>query len=148
MVAGNQKAFFDYFIEDKYEAGIELFGWEVKSARAGNVNLKDSFVRFKDGECWLKNAHFGPYTHGDVKTQDTLRDRKLLLNGSQINKCANAVNTKGFSCVATKIYFNAQNRLKVEIAIAKGKHKFDKKQVQKEKDILRETERTLRRSEK
>ena len=143
LVADNKKAYFDYFIEDKYEAGIELSGWEVKSARAGNVNLKDSFIKFKSGECWLKNAHFSMYEFGDTKNQEVRRDRKLLLNKAQINKLGNAVNIKGYSCVPTKIYFNKSNRLKIEIALSKGKHKYDKKQVQREKDIAREAERSI-----
>jgi len=152
-VTDNRKARFDYYIEDKFEAGIELFGWEVKSARAGNVNLQDSFVYFgnktADGrrqtaECFLKNSHFSPYEYGDVKMQETRRNRRLLLNRSQINKLSTAVKTKGYTCVATKIYFNNQGRAKVEIALAKGKHNYDKKKVLKEKDIARETARRLR----
>ena len=143
LIAGNKKAHFDYFIEDTYEAGIELDGWEVKSARAGNVNLKDSFVRVRDGECWLKNAHFSPYPYGDVQTQDTRRDRRLLLHKAQISKIATAVAAKGFTCVATKLYFNSKNRIKIEVALAKGKHNYDKKKVQKEKDIARETARAI-----
>jgi SsrA-binding protein len=147
LVTDNRKARFDYLIEDKYEAGLELFGWEVKSARAGGVNLQDSFVFFTKAapvQCFLKNAHFSHYEYGDVKTQDARRDRRLLLNRSQINKFCSAVKTKGYTCVATKIYFNARNRVKVEIALAKGKHKFDKKKTLKEKDIARETARSLK----
>jgi len=147
IVTDNRKARFDYYIEDKFEAGIELFGWEVKSARAGNVNLQDSFVFFSrscEPEAFLKNAHFSPYEYGDVKLQETSRDRRLLLNRSQINKLSNAVKTKGYTCVATKIYFSNKGLAKVEIALAKGKHNFDKKKVLKEKDIAREAERAIR----
>ena len=160
IVTDNRKARFDYYIEDKFEAGIELLGWEVKSARAGNVNLQDSFVTFKNSapvgapplqrgvqcavECFLKNAHFSPYEYGDVKEQQTRRDRKLLLSRSQINKLSNAVKTKGYTCVATKIYFNNKGLAKIEIALAKGKHNYDKKKVLKEKDIARETARQIK----
>ena len=144
LVAGNKKAHFDYFIEDKYEAGIELFGWEVKSARAGNVNLQDSFVFFKDTECWLKNSHFSPYEYGIVKDQDPRRDRKLLLNKAQINKLHASVKAKGYTCVATKIYFNKRGLVKVEIALAKGKHNYDKKQTIKERDLQREADREIK----
>lgn len=138
-VSDNRKARFDFFIEDKYEAGIELLGWEVKSARAGEVNLKDSFVHFTGGEAFLKNAHFSPYGFGDVKTQDTRRDRRLLLNKHEIEKISTAVKTKGYTCVVTKVYFNGKGLVKAEIALAKGKHNFDKKKAMKERDIARET---------
>ena len=121
---------------------MELQGWEVKSARAGNVNLQDSFVFFSR-ECFLKNAHFSPYENGDVKTQDVRRDRKLLLNRAQINKMSTAVKTKGYTCVVTKIYFNSRGRIKAEVALARGKHTYDKKKVLKEKDIARETARSI-----
>jgi len=137
-ISDNRKARFDFFIEDKFEAGIELLGWEVKSARAGSVNLQDSFVWFENGSAWLKNAHFSPYEYGDVKTQEPRRDRRLLLNKSEIAKLHTAVRAKGYTCVATKIYFNSRGIVKVEIATAKGKKNYDKKQTMKERDILRE----------
>jgi SsrA-binding protein len=144
-VSDNRKARFDFAIGDKYEAGIELLGWEVKSARAGSVNLQDSFVYFQPApqggavQCFLKNAHFSPYGFGDMKTQEPLRDRRLLLNRSEINKLYTAVKAKGFTCVATRIYFNGRGRVKVEIALARGKHNYDKKKTLKERDIARET---------
>jgi len=137
-VNNNKKAQHDFFIEDKFEAGIVLLGWEVKSARNGSVNLADSYVYFNKGEAYLKNAHISPYAMGDVTKQDTKRDRKLLLNANEIEKIHFAVKAKGFTCVATKIYFNKQGRVKLEIALARGKQKFDKKQVLKERDIMRE----------
>ena len=146
LVANNKKAYHDFFIEDKFESGVELLGWEVKSGRLGNVNLQDSFVFFTKSsapECFLKNAHFSPYENGDVGAQDVRRDRKLLLSRAQINKLATAVKTKGFTCVVTKIYFNKQGRIKAEVALAKGKHTFDKKNVLKERDLAREAERAI-----
>jgi SsrA-binding protein len=141
VVTDNRKAHHDFFIEDKFEAGIALLGWEVKSARAGTVNLKDSFVYFEKDGAVLKNAHFSPYSFGDVKTQESRRDRRLLLNKSEMRKIFNAVRAKGYTCVPTKVYFNKKGILKVEIALAKGKHTYDKKAALKERDILRETQR-------
>lgn len=144
IVADNKKAFHDYFIDDKYEAGIELLGWEVKSARAATVNLADSFIFFENEIPVLKNAHFSPYNYGDVKTQECKRDRRLLLNKSEINKIHTAVKTKGVTCIATKIYFNERGTVKLEIALARGKHTFDKKQTLKERDIARETAKAIK----
>jgi len=147
IVTDNRKARFDYFIEDKFEAGIELFGWEVKSCRAGTVNLQDSYVWFEAKgesiEAYLKGAYFSQYEFGDKKTQEVRRDRRLLLNRSEISKLHNSVKMKGFTCVATKIYFNAGGKVKVEVALARGKHNYDKKKVMKERDIERETLTTL-----
>ena len=147
VISDNRKARFDFYIEDTFEAGVELFGWEVKSARASTVNLQDSFVYVAKGEVFLKNAHFSPYDFGDVKTQETRRDRRLLLNKSEINKIHTAVKTKGYTCVATKIYFNNKGLVKIEIALAKGKQNFDKKKVMKERDIARETLTALTKKE-
>jgi len=150
IVTDNRKARFDYYIEDKFEAGLELQGWEVKSARAGNVNLQDSYVHIKKQgelnlvEAWLVNAHFSPFEYGDVKTQEVRRDRRLLLHRSEIQKIHNGVKAKGFTCVATKIYFNPRGRVKIEIALAKGKHNYDKKKTMKERDIARETARAIK----
>ena len=143
VITDNRKAFHNFFIEDKFEAGLELLGWEVKSARAATVNLGESFVYFKDGEAVLKNSHFSPYSFGEVTKQELKRDRKLLLSKSEINKLHNAVKTKGLTCVATKMYFNKQGRIKIEIALARGKHNYDKRATLKERDIARETSRSL-----
>ncbi|MDR0462314.1 MAG: SsrA-binding protein SmpB [Christensenellaceae bacterium] len=146
-ISDNRKARHDFFIEDKFEAGVALLGWEVKSARASTVNLKDSFVHFTvtDGvvEAWLKNAHFSPFQFGDVKTQETRRDRKLLLNKSEIRKIHTAVKAKGYTCVPTRIYFNKQGCVKLEIALALGKKNYDKRAALKERDIERETQKTV-----
>jgi SsrA-binding protein len=148
IISDNRKAYHNFFIEDKFEAGIELFGWEVKSARAGNVNLHESFVFFERKKdtttAFLKNAHFPQYEFADIKTQEERRDRRLLLNKSEIEKLSYAVLAKGLSCVPTKIYFNERGRVKVEIAMAKGKHKFDKKNALRDRDISRAAEREAR----
>ena len=144
LIANNKKAFHDYFIEDKFEAGLELFGWEVKSARASEVNLADSFVWFQNGEAFLKHAHFAPYKDGVVKEQNTKRDRKLLLKRAQIEKLYARVKTKGYTCVVTKVYFNPRGLVKAEVALARGKHTYDKKQTLKEKDLRREAEKEIK----
>ena len=143
-IVTNRKAHHDYFIEDKFEAGVELQGWEVKSARAGEVNLTDSFVHFSNGEAFLKNAHFAPYKDGRLEEQILKRNRKLLLKKSQIEKLHASVKAKGYTCVVTKLYFNQCGLVKAEIALAKGKQNYDKKQSLKEKDIKREAESSLR----
>jgi len=143
-IASNKKAFFNYFIEDTIEAGLELQGWEVKSARAGNVNLAESFVMFREGEAWLKNSHFSNYEYGRTEEQNVRRDKKLLMNRSQIDKFHKAVTTKGITCVVTKLYFNKRGLLKAEVALARGKQLHDKKQVIKERDLKREAERELK----
>ena len=143
-IANNKKAFHDYFIEDKFEAGLELFGWEVKSARASEVNLLDSFVWFGNGEAFLKNAHFAPYKDGIVAEQNPRRDRKLLLRRAQIEKLHTHVKAKGYTCVVTKLYFNNRGLVKAEVALARGKHTYDKKQALKEKDLKREAENEIK----
>ena len=151
-VAQNKKAYHNYFIEDKFEAGIELQGWEVKSARQNGVSLVESFVYFSkpkgaEGgavQAVLKNAHFAPYEYGRVTEQDVRRDRRLLLRRTQIEKLHKMVATKGVTCVVTKLYFNSRGLLKAEVALARGKHNYDKKQVLKERDIKRETDRVTK----
>lgn len=118
-------------------------GWEVKSARAGTVNLQDSFVHFANGESFLKNAHFSPFAFGDVSTQETRRSRKLLLNKSEISKIHKGVKAGGYTCVATKIYFTKRGLVKVEIALARGKKNYDKRATEKERAIARETQKEI-----
>jgi len=161
IIAQNKKAYHNYFIEDKVEAGVELQGWEVKSARLGNVSLLDSFVFFggastgsiggsggKSVEAYIKNAHFANYENGRVQEQEVRRSRRLLLNRHQIDKLHKAVTTKGVTCVVTKLYFNKRGLVKAEIALARGKQAHDKKQVLKERDLKREVERELRNKSK
>lgn len=143
LITSNRKAFHNFFIEDKFEAGLELQGWEVKSARAGEINLADSFVFFSGGEAVLKNAHFAPYKDGRVEEQSTKRDRKLLLKRVQIEKLHVAVKAKGYTCVVTKVYLSPRGLVKAEIALAKGKQNYDKKQDLKERDIKREAQRDI-----
>ena len=148
VVANNKKAFHDYFIEDKFEAGLELFGWEVKSARASEINLLDSFVWFSDGEAFLKNAHFSTYKDGVIAEQNPRRDRRLLLKRAQIEKLHTKVKAKGNTCVVTKIYLSPRGLVKAEVALARGKHTYDKKQSLKEKDLKREAENEIKQKNK
>ena len=123
---------------------MELFGWEVKSARASEVNLSDCFVWFENGEAFLKNAHFAPYKDGVVTEQNTKRDRKLLLKHAQIEKLFTRVKAKGYTCVVTKLYFSPRGLVKAEVALARGKHTYDKKRDLKEKDLRREAESEIK----
>jgi SsrA-binding protein len=144
LIADNKKAYFDYFIEDKFQAGLVLEGVEIKSVRAGKVNLKDSYVMIKNGEVFLMGAHIAEYEKADgLNKIDTRRTRKLLLTKSEIRKLERKVNIKGYTIVPTKMYLS-HNLAKLEIAVAKGKELYNKKDSLKEKDIKRETDRMLK----
>ena len=144
IIADNKKAYFDYYIENKFEAGIVLIGSEVKSVRKGAVNLKDSYVRINGGEVFLMGAHISRYDKADTLNKiDETRTRKLLLNKSEIAKLERSVKIKGYTIVPTKMILK-DNFVKLEIALAKGKELHNKKEVLKEKDIKRETERVLK----
>ena len=144
LIAKNSKASFDYFLLDTYEAGIVLVGSEVKSIRQGNVNLKDTFIVFdKNGECFLKNMYIKTYDKISFDVPDERRSRKLLLNRREINKLMSKVKEKGYTVVPTKLYFKDQH-VKVEIALAKGKHTFDKKEALQNKDIERDMARQIK----
>ena len=144
MIANNKKAYFDYFIEETFEAGIVLEGNEVKSVKMGNVNLKDSFCHIEKGEVYLKNCHITPYEKGSAFNAEPRRNRKLLLSKREINKLIGKIKTKGYTLVPTQIYFSGRF-VKLEIALAKGKQLHDKRDSLKEKDIKRDTERELAR---
>ena len=144
IVADNKKAYFDYFIEDKFLAGIVLCGVEIKSIRAGKVNLKDSYVVIKDGQAFLLGAHIAEYDKADtLKKVDTRRTRKLLLKKSEILKLEHKVKIKGYTLVPTKMLL-VNNLAKVEIAVAKGKELYNKKDSIKEKDLKREMDRAIK----
>ena len=144
VISNNKKAFFDYFVSDLVEAGIVLEGCEVKSVRAGGASLADSFVQIKNGEMFLKNAYIKPYEKTSSFKPDERRTRKLLLSRAEIAKFERMTKEKGFTIIATKIYFNKSNRVKVEIGLAKGKKLYDKRASLKEKSIKREIERETR----
>ncbi len=143
VVTQNKKAFHDYFILDTYEAGIELKGTEIKSVRLGHVNLKDAFIRFKNNEAFIENMHIAPYEQGNIFNHQPLRNRKLLLHKKQIKKLQREVKENGLTVVPTKLYFNT-SKLKVEIALARGKKLYDKRQDLKAKDAKRDMERALK----
>ncbi len=144
VIEYNKRASFEYYIEDKYEAGIVLEGNEVKSIRAGHCSLKDSFCYLRKGEVVLKNMHIAYYKQSGVfNTVDTKRDRKLLLHRAEIDKIVGKVNEKGYTLVPIKVYFK-DALIKIEVALCKGKHTYDKKRALREKDILREKERQIK----
>ena len=143
IVSQNKKAYHDYFILDTYEAGIELRGTEIKSVRKGSTNLKDAFIRIKNNEAFIENMHIAPYEQGNRFNHEPLRTRKLLLHKKQIRKLQKEVKENGLTIVPTKLYFNT-SKLKVEIALARGKKLYDKRQDLKAKDAKRDVERALK----
>ena len=140
VVANNKKARHDYFIEKIYEAGLVLKGTEVKSIRQGRVNLKESYVIVKDGELFVFGMHISPYKEGNIFNEDPLRTRKLLLNKSEIRRISQEVKLAGSTVVPLRLYFK-NGRAKLEIALAKGKKLYDKRESQREKDIKRNLDR-------
>jgi len=143
IVCQNRKAFHDYHIEEKLEAGIALLGTEVKSLREGKGNLKDSYVLVKDSEALLINCHISPYSHGNITNQEPLRTRKLLLHRKEIERLKGQVAQKGYSLIPLKIYFKG-SFAKVEIGLAKGKKQYEKRESIKKREADREIERALR----
>lgn len=143
LIQQNKKAFFDYFIEETYEAGISLVGSEVKSVKMGKVNLKDSYCSLEKGEIFLKNCFVTAYEKGSYFNKDEKRPRKLLLHRYEINKLAGKIKEKGYTLIPTKIYFSG-NFVKVQIALAKGKHTYDKRASIKEKELKRTVERQIK----
>jgi SsrA-binding protein len=145
IITENKKAWFDYEILEKYEAGLVLQGSEVKSLRDGQANLKDAFVGFRGHEAYLQNAHIAVYQASSYNNHEPERARKLLLNQNELVKIQEAVNEKRLTCVALKMYFK-KGKAKVEIAIARGKNKGDKRQAKKSKDADREIQQAMRKS--
>jgi len=143
VIAKNKKAFHDFFIEDSFEAGIELTGAEVKSVRQGNVNLKDSYAVVRRGEVFLLNAHISPYKMTTQYQQEPERSRRLLLHSFEIDKLCAKVTQKGYTLVVIKLYFKG-GLIKAELALAKGKEGEDKRRDLQEKDSKREVERALK----
>jgi SsrA-binding protein len=143
-VASNRKAFHDYFIEDRAEAGLVLTGTEVKSLRAGRAQLKDSYVQFRGGEAYLVSAHISPYGAGSWTNHLPERERKLLLHRRELDRWAGAVATRGVSCVPLSLYFKG-SRAKAEIALVKGKKLHDKRDSIRDRELRREADRAMRR---
>ena len=140
IAAQNRKAYHDYFVEDRLEAGIELKGTEVKSIRGGRVNLKDSYCVAKDGELFALSMHISPYEKGNIFNKDPLRARKLLMHRSEINKLEGKIREKGLTLVPLQVYFKG-SLVKVEIGLARGKKLYDKRDDIAKKDQRREVER-------
>ncbi len=137
-IINNRHAFFEYHIEDKYEAGIALQGTEVKSVMSARIQLKESYVAVKDGEVWLMNAHISPYSHGNINNHEPLRTRKLLLHRKEIERLEKETTQKGMTLVVTRVYWK-NGRIKFEIGVAKGKKLYDKRDDLKSRTIDRET---------
>lgn len=142
IIASNKKAHFNYFLTDFMEAGIELKGTEIKSLRVTGATINDSYVVIRNEEAEIINMYIKPYDHGNLFNHDPLRNRKLLLHKHQIRWLAQKIKTEGFTVVPTKIYF-FKGKVKVEIALAKGKHNYDKRETIKKRDIQRELDKGL-----
>ena len=140
LVANNKKAYHDYFIEDKFEAGIEVFGTEVKSIRMGKCSIKESFIRIERGQVYIYGMHISPYEKGNIFNKDPLRVRKLLMHRAEINRLDSKLAEKGLTLVPLQVYFKG-SLVKVEVGLARGKKLYDKRQDIAKKDARREVER-------
>lgn len=143
LLAQNRKAWHDYFVEDSFEAGIELFGTEVKSIRLGRLNLRDSYVEIRDRQAWLHGMHISPYEKGNIFNKDPMRSRRLLLHKREIMRLGAQVMQQGYAIVPLKIYLK-DGLVKLEIALCKGKKLYDKRDAMAEKDARRDIERHFR----
>lgn len=144
MEIKNRSAFYEYFIDNKYVAGIVLTGTEVKALREGKASFNDSYCIVHKGEIWLKSLHISGYSHGTVYNHEPLRDRKLLLQKREIRKIESKLKEKGYTLVPLRIYFNEKNLAKVEIGLAKGKKLHDKRETIKRREMEREMKRQIR----
>lgn len=142
-IAKNSKAYHDYFIEDKYEAGIELAGTEVKSIRLGNVNLKDSFCIIKDGQMYVHGMHISPYEKGNIFNKDPVRPRRMLMHKREILRLFVKVKQDGYALVPLSVYFRGP-RVKLELGLARGKKLYDKRDAAAARDAKREMDRTMK----
>ena len=143
VIAQNKKAYHEYFVEEKYEAGISLFGTEVKSIRAGAVNLKDAYCSFKNGELFVLGMHVSPYEKGNIFNREPLRERKLLMHRRELNKLFGVVSQKGLTLVPLSLYFSGKN-VKVEVGLCRGKKLYDKRDVAADKAASREMDRRMK----
>ncbi|MCR5567136.1 MAG: SsrA-binding protein SmpB [Clostridiales bacterium] len=146
-VAQNRKAYHDYFVEEKYECGIALFGTEVKSIRQGKVNLKESWAQIRKGEVWVEGMHISPYEQGNIYNRDPLRAKKLLLHRSEIRKLDGLVMRQGFTLIPLEMYLK-DGRVKVQLGLCIGKQLHDKRDSMAKKDSEREIQRALRQRQK
>ena len=143
IAAQNRKAFHDYFVEDKYEAGIELFGTEVKAIRAGTLNLKDAYCSVKNGELFVHGMHISPYEKGNIFNRDPVRTRRLLMHKREIRKLHALVQQDGYTLVPLSVYFR-DARVKVEVGLCKGKKNYDKRDAAARRDAGREMDRAMK----
>lgn len=143
LIANNKKAYFDYFIEDKYEAGISLAGTEVKSLRMGQCSIKEAFISVDNGEMYIQHMHISPYEKGNIFNKDPLRTRKLLLHRYEINKIMGQVKVKGYTLMPLRVYFKG-SLVKIEIGLARGKKLYDKRQDIAKKDQNREAQKDFK----
>jgi SsrA-binding protein len=142
-LATNRKALHDYFVTEKVETGVVLTGTEIKSVRDGRINLQDSYAKIENGEIWMFNAHISPYSFGSTENVEPMRKRKLLMHKEEIRRLDRKVREKGFTLIPLRVYIKG-NRAKVEIALARGKHTYDKREALAERDASREIARALR----
>lgn len=143
IIAQNKKAWHDYFVDEKYEAGIALFGTEVKSIRAGAVNLKDSYCSVKNGELFMIGAHISPYEKGNIFNREPRRDRKLLMHKREIMKINGMLTQKGYTLIPLSLYFSGKN-VKVELGLCRGKKLYDKRDSIAAKEVNREIDRKMK----
>ena len=144
MEIKNRSAYFEYYVDDKFIAGLMLLGTEVKSLRAGRASFNDSYCLFQGSELWLKSMHIAEYSHGTYNNHNPLRDRKLLLNKREIKKLQSNMKEKGYTIIPLRIYFNEKNLAKLEIGLAKGKKLHDKRESIKQRDTEREMKRFIK----
>ena len=144
IIAKNPTAYFNYNIEDSLEAGIVLYGTEIKSIRTGKVNMKDTYAYIRKGEVYICGMHISPYEHGNIFNKDPLRDRKLLLNRREINKLIGLINQKGYSLIPISLYFKG-SYVKLKLGIGKGKKLYDKRQDLAKKDANRQIQKEIKR---
>ncbi len=143
IIAQNKKAFHDYFVDERYEAGVELFGTEVKSIRAGKVNVKESYCDIKDGEVYVVGMHISPYEQGNIFNKDPMRPKKLLLHKREILKLFGLVSQKGYTLIPLQVYLK-NSRVKIEIGLCRGKKLYDKREDMAKNDAKRDMERAFK----
>lgn len=143
LVAKNKKAYHDYFIEQTYEAGVQLFGTEVKSVRAGAVNMKDSYCAFSEGEIFAKGVHISPFEKGNIFNRDPLRDKKLLMHKKEIMRIFGLVGKQGYTVIPLSVYFKGSH-VKMEIGLCRGKKLYDKRESEAKRDAERTIDRAMR----
>ena len=144
VVATNRKAFHDYAIEEKFEAGIVLLGTEVKALREGRLNLRESYATVEGEVVILHHCHIGAYSHGNIMNHDPVRPRKLLLHRKEIQKMMGKVQQSGLTLIPLKVYFNSRGRAKVELALARGKKQYDRRETVKKREAKREIDRAMK----